>query len=267
MSTATPPRCQRCAVSPSSAVEGCVACRILQLESERDEAVKSAEWWGRATAHAQTQRDEAVAAFKDASRLRSEIQQERIKAETDRDEACSAALAHAIEAERLKGALGKHGQHMQDCAYWSAGGRPGEEPEVYTCTCGLDASLAPAAPGDVREIETWAYETAHAVALLPMDRQEEEGGIVYMLSDAQAAVVEAALVRLLAPSPSPAARLRVTALLACETAVRARTAVKMLADGGDYAATAEERAADALARADYEAALAALEAAEKEGAK
>jgi len=38
------------------------------------------------------ERDDAIAAFKDASRLRSEIQQARIKAEDERDAQCRATI-------------------------------------------------------------------------------------------------------------------------------------------------------------------------------
>jgi hypothetical protein len=68
---------------------------VVQIERERDEARAEVEHWKAAAKQHAENHTAAVEAFHDASRLRSIIQQARIKAEDERDEA-------RAEVERLK---------------------------------------------------------------------------------------------------------------------------------------------------------------------
>ena len=228
----------------------------------RDEMKRTtlAEW---ATAHGVT--PEKVALYQQFNDELSVVLDER-------DEARADALAHAIEAGRMREALERHGKHARVCEVvtFAAGDIFGAR---HVCDCGLDAALAPAAPGDVSLRDAIGKALAEAfLGGLNADRSSGEpvpwGPVTHPILD-----------RLLssAPSPSPAARLRVDVLLACEKAVRARDAKRAAryscchhADGSEpyqHESHQDECPADNADEAAHAAARAALAACDKEETK
>lgn len=208
----------------------------------------------------------------------------RKAAEASLASARSDAMAYAIEAERLREALRRHGHHIgwtenewgSICAWvrwvqrWSKEQKPPGE-VAPACDCGLDVALAPAAPGDV-SVREWLDKLIGAVLTASAPDGGDHADRHNRRNRRILAALDAALSSL--PSPSLASRLRADALLACEKAVRAVRAweaywekVHPCTGGHDCGPGRDCEAASRLlsvAQSENDAAVAALAACDKE---
>lgn len=146
---------------------------VAAVEAERDELLEDVR-----------RMKGYVAELKDAAEAR---ETEGWDVVADLASARSDALAWAIEAGRMRSGLERYGEHADDCELitFATGTVFGSE---HTCTCGFDAALAPAAPGEERDaaLVKRAIEACANLPAIACHSGQERFALQALASDSEA---------------------------------------------------------------------------------